>query len=106
MCWIWDRMLRRKERTSSRSANKAKERLQFILLHDRMNLPPGQLQAMKEEVLTVISKYLAVTGSESDIEIAFRQRDRDSSMLVAEIPLPKGLQLSSDKPDVAADEDE
>ena len=88
MSGFWDRILGRSR--SPGSADKAKERLQFILLHDRISLPPERLKMMKEEILAVISKYVAVTGS--DIDIALKQRDRHSSMLIAEIPFLKGIQ--------------
>lgn len=85
MSGFFDRMLGRGSK--EHSANTAKERLQFILVHDRINLPPEQLRAMKEEILAVISKYVSV---ESDkVDIALQQRDRQNSMLVAEIPFSK-----------------
>jgi cell division topological specificity factor len=61
----------------------AKERLQFILVHDRINLPPERLVAMKAEILDVISKYVAVEREKVDIGLV--QRDRDS-LIKAEIP--------------------
>jgi len=85
MSGFFDRMLGRGSK--EHSASTAKERLQFILVHDRINLPPEQLRAMKEEIVAVISKYVAV---ESDkVDIALQQRDRQNSMLVAEIPFSK-----------------
>jgi cell division topological specificity factor len=88
MAGFWDRILGRSR--SPGSAEKAKERLRFILLHDRISLPPERLKMMKEEILAVISKDVAVTGS--DIDIALKQRDRHSNMLIAEIPFLKGIQ--------------
>lgn len=61
----------------------AKERLQFILVHDRINLPPERLEAMKEEILAVISKYVAIDNER--VDIALQQRDR-GNLIVAEIP--------------------
>ena len=85
MSGFFDRIMGRGQKESS--ASLAKGRLQFILVHDRINLPPEQLRAMKEEILAVISKYVSV---ESDkVDIALQQRDRDNSMLVAEIPFSK-----------------
>lgn len=68
------------------SGSKAKERLQFILVHDRINLPPERLEAMKQEILAVISKYVAIDSD--NVDIALQRRDRDS-LLVAEIPFTK-----------------
>lgn len=80
MSGLFDRIL---GRSKDSSANTAKERLQFILVHDRINLPPEQLRAMKEEILAVISKYVSVDSD--GVDIALQQRDRNN-MLVAEIP--------------------
>jgi cell division topological specificity factor len=81
MAGFFDRM---RGRGSGRgSGATAKERLQFILVHDRINLPPERLQAMKAEILAVISKYVSVDSE--NVDIALQQRERDS-LIVAEIP--------------------
>jgi cell division topological specificity factor len=90
MARLIDRMLGRGSKPTS--ANTAKERLQFILVHDRINLPPEQLQAMKEEILAVISKYVSVDSER--VDIALQQRDRNDNLLVAEIPFSKAQQGS------------
>ncbi len=68
----------------------AKNRLHFVLQHDRINLPPERMEEMKREVLAVIVKYLVV--DEDRVEIALEQRDRSHSKLVAEIPFAKEKQ--------------
>jgi cell division topological specificity factor len=83
MAGLFDRMRGRGSRSSAREA---KERLQFILFHDRIDLPPEQLEAMKREILEVISKYVAVERERVDIALQQRQRD---SLIVAEIPFSK-----------------
>lgn len=91
MTGFFDRMLGRgKEPTAS----KAKERLQFVLVHDRINLPPERLKEMKEEILAVISKYVAVASDE--VDIALEQRDRNQNKLIAEIPFSKSLDRQPD----------
>jgi cell division topological specificity factor len=81
MVGFFERMLGRGQNKGSSAT--AKERLQFILVHDRINLPPEKLQAMKAEILAVISKYVSVDSE--NVDIALQQRDRDS-LIVAEIP--------------------
>lgn len=81
---FFDRMLGRNRESS---ASQAKQRLQFVLVHDRINLPPEMLKAMKEEILAVISKYVAVAGD--DVDIALQQRDRNDNRLIAEVPFSK-----------------
>ncbi|MBL8118310.1 MAG: cell division topological specificity factor MinE [Anaerolineae bacterium] len=81
MSGFFERLLGRSP--SKGSGSTAKERLQFILVHDRINLPPERLQAMKAEILEVISKYVSV--DREDVDIFLEQRDRDS-LIKAEIP--------------------
>jgi cell division topological specificity factor len=87
MSSLFDRMLGRNNKESS--ASQAKERLQFVLVHDRINLPPERMAAMKEEILAVISKYVAV--SSADVDITLQQQDRNNNRLVAEIPFSKPI---------------
>ena len=72
-------------RVKKGSGATAKNRLHFVLQHDRINLPPERSEAMKKEILAVIVKYLAV--DQDRVEIALEQRDRSHSKLVAEIPI-------------------
>ena len=81
MSGIFDRILGRSAARGSGAT--AKDRLQFILVHDRINLPPERLQQMKTEILAVISKYVSVDSD--NVDIALQQRERDS-FIIAEIP--------------------
>jgi cell division topological specificity factor len=67
----------------------AKQRLQFTLIHDRINISPERMEMMKQEILAVIAKYVDVEGN--GIEVALQKRDR-SSMLVAEVPFSKPVE--------------
>lgn len=82
MASFFERIFGRKTQGSS---SKAKDRLQFVLVHDRINLSPERMQEMKEEILAVISKY--VTVDRSSVDIALEQRDNRHGRLVAEIPV-------------------
>lgn len=89
MSGFFDRFLNRgKEQSSAKSA---KERLQFVLIHDRINLPPERLQQMKQEIHAVISKYVDVAAE--DVDIALEQRERNRNMLIAEIPFSKSRKV-------------
>ena len=90
MASFFDRMWGRGNKTS---AKEAKERLQFILFHDRIDLPPEQLDAMKAEILAVISKYVSVESERVDIALQQRQRD---NFIVAEIPFSKSAEEAGD----------
>ena len=66
------------------SSKVAKDRLKLVLVHDRVKISPATLDRMKDELITVISRYveIEVTG----VEVSFTQ-SRNSSRLVADIPV-------------------
>ena len=72
-------------RAKKGSGATAKDRLRFVLQHDRINLPPERMEEMKREILAVIVKYLVV--DKDRVEIDLEQRDRRHSKLTAEIPV-------------------
>jgi cell division topological specificity factor len=66
------------------SSQVAKERLQLVLVHDRSNLTPAQVSAMKDEILEVIARY--VDFDREQVEISLESDDRES-LLHAQIPI-------------------
>jgi cell division topological specificity factor len=66
------------------SAKSAKERLQLVLVHDRADLSPGNLEALKDEVIDVISRYVDIDRRAVSISLT---KDRNEQRLVADIPL-------------------
>ncbi len=81
---ILERLLGRQNRSSSKVA---KERLRLVLAHDRANIPPGLLDTLKDEIITVISRHIAIDAA--DVQVTFSQ-DAQESRLVADIPLMAG----------------
>ena len=67
-----------------RRAESAKERLQLVLVHDRTDLTPAQLEALKDDLLTAISRYIDIDPEAVQIGL---ERDGRSQRLVADIPL-------------------
>jgi cell division topological specificity factor len=66
------------------SAVSAKERLQLVLVHDRTDLTPAQLEALKDDLLAAISKYIDIDADAVRLGL---ERDGRSQRLVADIPL-------------------
>jgi cell division topological specificity factor len=75
-------------RNNPQSAKNAKERLQLVLIHDRTDLSPHELQSMKDELLEVIGKYVEIDPKSVKITVAQEGRDH---RLVADIPLKPAL---------------
>ena len=67
-----------------KSANSAKERLQLVLIHDRTDLTPGELDALKDDLIETISRHIEIDPMAISISVA---HDGRSQRLVADIPL-------------------
>jgi cell division topological specificity factor len=67
-----------------KSANSAKERLQLVLIHDRTDLTATQLEALKDDLIETISRYIEIDPAAVNINVA---HDGRSQRLVADIPL-------------------
>ena len=74
------------------SGSAAKERLQFVLVHDRAGVSPELLDRLKEELMQVISKYIEIDQNEFDVQVT-RTKSEDGERivpaLVANIPISK-----------------
>ncbi len=67
-----------------KSANSAKERLQLVLIHDRTDLTPAELDSLKDDLLATISRHIDIDPTAVTINVA---HDGRSQRLVADIPL-------------------
>ena len=66
------------------SKNAAKERLKLALTYDRGGLVQGTIEQLRDEIIQVIAKHLAI--NEDEIEINF-DRTTEEDRLIASIPL-------------------
>ncbi len=67
-----------------RSARAAKERLQLVVIHDRADLSPGKLEALKDDLISVISRHVEIDRRSVQVTLT---SDREQQRLVADIPL-------------------
>jgi cell division topological specificity factor len=66
------------------SAKNAKERLQLVLIHDRIDLSPAALESLKDDLIAAISKHIDIDPTSVRIEVEHEGR---SQRLIADIPL-------------------
>jgi len=67
-----------------KSASSAKERLQLVLIHDRTDLNPAELEALKDDLIQTISRHVEIDPLGVMINVA---QDGRAQRLVADIPL-------------------
>jgi len=75
MAWIFGR---------KKSANSAKERLRLVLIHDRTDLTPSELESLKDDLIETISRYVEIDPMAVSIKMT---QDGREQRLVADIPL-------------------
>ena len=71
-------------KSEKKSGEIAKERLKLVLIQDRASVSPEVMDKLKNEIITVMSKYLDVNKSGMEITLA---NDSESVALVANIPV-------------------
>lgn len=62
----------------------AKDRLHLVLMHDRADIPAPTMEAMRREILMVVSKYVDI--DENLLEVSL-ERANDTVALIANIPI-------------------
>lgn len=72
------------------SRSKVKQRLKFILAHDRAAISPQIFEQMRREIMQVVSKYVEL--EEENIEINL-ESDRDLTAVIANLPI-RSIRLS------------
>ncbi|WP_194189602.1 cell division topological specificity factor MinE [Clostridium chrysemydis] len=67
----------------------AKDRLKFILIHDRGDIPEETLEKIRVEILEVLSKYIEIQKDDVEISVCKEgiEEGANSSSLVANIPI-------------------
>jgi cell division topological specificity factor len=74
------------------SREEAKQRLKFLLIHDQVDLTPGQLEQMKTEILEVIARYVEVEGEDTDFRL---ERGEGHVALVSSVPVRRVVERSA-----------
>lgn len=79
---FFGRLLGRTDDTNSRSA--AKDRLRLVLMHDRTDIPATMMEAIRAEMVGVLSKYVEIDQEALNFQL---ERDDGAIGLVLNIPI-------------------
>lgn len=66
------------------SAQRAKDRLRIVLIHDRTDISPQLLENLRSEMIAVLTKYMDIDTNKIELDL---DRDEQAVALVANIPV-------------------
>lgn len=72
------------QRSNVPSGAQVKQRLKFILAHDRAAIEPKVFENMRHEIMRVVSKYVELDESALDIRL---ESDKRMTALIANLPI-------------------
>lgn len=82
---LFDRLFGKTEKSAK---TVAKDRLRFVLMHDRADIPAPVMEEIRREILQVLSRHIEIDEGMLEVNL---ECENDTVALVANIPIRRVL---------------
>ena len=82
-------------RSSRQSGREARRRLKLVIANDRSGLSPEMMEAMRRDIVEVVSRYVEIDPSEMEFSL---ESDQRMTALIANLPVRKIRRRSTPPP--------
>jgi cell division topological specificity factor len=70
------------------SGHVARDRMQFVLMHDRMDVTPDIMESLKNDIMQVLSRYMDIDQKSVNVTL---ERGKDYTALISNVHIKKVL---------------
>jgi cell division topological specificity factor len=64
----------------------ARKRMQFVLMHDRVDITPDMMEAVKNDIIKVLSRYMEIDNRSIKVDL---QQGKDFMALISNVQVKR-----------------
>jgi cell division topological specificity factor len=68
------------------SGNIARQRMQFVLMHDRVDITPDIMEAVKNDIIKVLSRYMEIDNRSIKVDL---EQGKDFMALISNVQIKR-----------------
>ncbi len=68
------------------SSQMAKKRMQFVLMHDRIDITPDVMEAVRNDIIQVLSRYMEIDGCSVKVDM---EQGKDFMALISNVQVKR-----------------
>ena len=68
------------------SGNIARKRMQFVLMHDRVDITPDMMEAVKNDIIKVLSRYMEIDNRSIKVDL---EQGKDFMALISNVQVER-----------------